>query len=194
VSFQPLNISELPIRTSRLELRDLVVEDFESIHRYASDPQVTRYLAWGPNTEAETRSFLLRAQAHAVLRPRRDFELGVIDRVSGELIGGCGLHSRREPSREYETGYCLRRDWWGKGVGSETVRALVDFGFRKIGAHRIYAQVSPGNDASARILERLGFRLEGHLRRDEFVRQEWHDTLLYAVLEEEWRSHPPTLA
>ncbi len=180
-------MSKLPIRTARLELRDLVAEDFAAVHRYASDPQVTRYLAWEPNTEAETRAFLLRAQAHALLRPRRDFELGVIDRVSGELIGGCGLHSRREASREYETGYCFRRDWWGKGVGSETVRALVDFGFKNLRAHRIYAQVSPGNDASARILERLGFRLESHLRRDEFVREEWHDTLLYAVLDEEWQ-------
>jgi [ribosomal protein S5]-alanine N-acetyltransferase len=188
------SVSELPIRTTRLELRDLVAEDFAAIHRYASDPEVTRYLAWGPNTEAETHAFLLRALAHAVSRPRRDFELGVIDRASGELIGGCGLHSRREASREYETGYCLRRDWWGKGVGSETVRALVDFGFQNLRAHRIYAQVSPGNDASSRILERLGFRLEGHLRRDEFARQEWHDTLLYAVLEEEWRSHSPTHA
>jgi RimJ/RimL family protein N-acetyltransferase len=180
-------MSNLPIRTARLEMRDLVAEDFVAVHRYASDPQVTRYLAWGPNTEAETRAFLLRAQAHAVLRPRRDFELGVIDRVSGELIGGCGLHSRREASREYETGYCLRRDWWGKGVGSDTLAALLVFGFRSLGAHRIYAQVSPGNTASVKMLERLRFRLEGHLRRDEFVREEWHDTLIYALLEEEWQ-------
>jgi ribosomal-protein-alanine N-acetyltransferase len=180
-------MTDLPIRTARLEMRDLVAEDFECVHRYASDSQVTRYLAWGPNTEAETRAFLLRAQAHAASRPRRDFELGVIDRVSGELIGGCGLHSRREASREYETGYCLRRDWWGKGVGSETLAALLAFGFRSLRAHRIYAQVSPGNTASVRMLERLRFRLEGRLRRDEFVREEWHDTLIYALLEEEWQ-------
>jgi RimJ/RimL family protein N-acetyltransferase len=180
-------MTDLPILTERLELRDLDPEDFEFVHRYSSDPQVTRYLAWGPNTEAETRAFLLRAQTHAAARPRRDFELGVVDRSSGELIGGCGLHSRREASREYETGYCLRRDWWARGVGSETLAALLDYGFRNLRAHRIYAQVSPGNIASVRILERLRFRLEGHLRRDEFVREEWHDTLIYALLEEEWQ-------
>ena len=180
-------MSGLPIRTARLELRDLVAEDFAGVHRYASDPEVTRYLAWGPNTEAETRAFLLRAKGHAEARPRRDFDLGVVDRSSGELIGGCGLHSRCEAYREYETGYCLRRDWWARGVGSETLAALVAFGFRSLRAHRIYAQVSPGNTASVRILERLRFRLEGHLRRDEFVRQEWHDTLIYALLEEEWQ-------
>jgi ribosomal-protein-alanine N-acetyltransferase len=181
---------DLPIRTSRLELRELAEEDFEAVHRYASDPEVTRYLSWGPNSEETTRAFLALAREHAAADPRRDFELGVVDGSSGELIGGCGLHGRREAFREYETGYCLRRDWWGRGVGSETVRALIDFGFRSLGTHRIYAQVFPDNTASVRILQRLGFRLEGHLHGDVFVRGEWHDTLIYALLEEEWARNP----
>jgi RimJ/RimL family protein N-acetyltransferase len=178
----------LPIQTPRLEIRDLEAADFQAVHRYASDPEVTRSLSWGPNSEEETRAFLALACGHACEEPRRQFELGVVDRASGELIGGCGLHSRREAFREYEVGYCFRRDWWGRGIGSETVHALIDFGFRELGAHRIYAQVFPGNTASARILERLRFRGEAHLRKDAFVRGQWHDTLLYALLDEEWRA------
>jgi len=177
----------LPIVTSRLEIRDFVVDDFPAVHRYASDPEVTRFLSWGPNSEEETRAFLRRAQSHISEKPRRQFELGVLERESRELIGGCGLHGRRETFREYEIGYCLRRDRWSRGIASEAVRALSDFGFGGINAHRIYAQVFPDNTASSRLLERLGFRREGHLRRDAFVRGKWYDTLVYAMLEEEWQ-------
>lgn len=177
----------LPIRTPGLEIRDLVDGDFEAVHRYASDPEVTRFLSWGPNREEDSRGFLVQARKHAVERPRQQFELAVVDRASGELIGGCGLHLRREAFREYETGYCLARDWWGRGIGSQVARLVVDFGFRSLRAHRIYAQVFPDNTASMRILERLGFRSEARLRRDSFVRGEWHDTLVYAILEEDWK-------
>lgn len=64
------------------------------------------------------------------------------------------------------------------------VRTLLDFGFGELGAHRIYARVAPENEASSRVLLKHGFGLEGHLRKECFVRGEWQDSLLYAILEE----------
>lgn len=176
----------LPLITDRLELRDFQRDDFPAVHAYASDPLVTRFTAFGPNSEEETRAFLDLTIAGATAQPRRDYTLAVVHRPGNLLIGGCGLMSRRY--QEYEIGYVLHRDWWGRGIGAELARALVAFGFGKLGAHRIYAGINPENPASCRLLERLGFRLEGHQRQDLFARGEWHDSLVFAMLAEEFAS------
>lgn len=181
----------LPIQTERLEIRDFLSEDFAAVHAYASDPLVTRYTSFGPNTEEETREFLVRAAAEAVERPRRAFQLAILHRESGDLVGTCGLFRRREAYREYEVGYVLHRAWWGRGIAPEAVRALVGRGFRELQAHRIIAHVDPENEASRRLLARLGFRLEGHHRKDALIRGEWRDTLVFALLEEEWSTLGP---
>ena len=179
-------MTPLTLRTARLDIRDLVPDDWRAVHDYASDEAVTRYLSWGPNTEQDTRAFVDAACRDAAEQPRRNFALGVVDRETATLIGGCGLLVRREEYGEYEVGYCFHRDWWGRGFGTESVRALVGFAFRSGQAHRIYALVDPENHASSRLLQDLGFRLEGHQRQDSLIRGEWRDSLVYGVLENEW--------
>lgn len=177
-----------PLHTARLELRDFRPDDFAAAHAFASDPLVTRYTSWGPNSEEDTRAFLQRASAESAEWPRRDYSLAVVDRASGRLIGSCGLMTRRAGFREYEIGYVLHRDWWGRGLASEVVGGLLELGFGQLSAHRIYAQVDPENPPSSRLLLRLGFRQEGHLRRDLLVRGEWRDSLVFGMLVEEWRA------
>ena len=164
----------LPIVTARLEIRDFVPEDRPALHEYASDPRVTQYLWWGPFTETDTLQFLERTGRDAKARPRANFELEFL--------------SRRSIYQEYEIGYFFRPDAWGRGMATETVRALLDSGFRSIGAHRVYALVDPENTASRQLLTRIGFRLEGHLRKDALIRGEWRDSLVYALLADEWPS------
>jgi ribosomal-protein-alanine N-acetyltransferase len=173
----------LPLLTPRLELRDFRPDDFAAAHAYASDPVVTRFTAFGPNTEEETRAFLDRAAQEIAVQPRENHSLAIVDRESGTLFGGCGLIGRGE--RVHEIGYVLNRGWWGRGLATEVVGALLAFGFGDLAAHRIYARVDPQNTASTRVLAHHGFRLEGHLRKESLIRGQWVDSLLYALLEEE---------
>jgi RimJ/RimL family protein N-acetyltransferase len=173
----------LPLLTPRLELRDFRPDDFAAVHAYASDPLVTRFTSFGPNSEEQTRTFLELMVQEISAQPRQNHNLAVVARESGTLFGGCGLIGRGE--RVHEIGYVLNRAWWGRGFATEIVRALLAFGFGELSAHRIYARVAPENAASSRVLTRHGFRLEGHLRKDTLIRGEWQDSLLYAILEEE---------
>ena len=177
----------LPLQPPRMELRDFRAEDFAAVHAYASDPLVTRWTSWGPNSEAETRAFLDAVVGEPAEQPRTSYSLAIIDRATGTLFGGCGLYLRRGLYREYEMGYVLHRDWWGRGLASEAARALLAFGFGELRAHRIYAQVDPENEASGRVVARLGFRLEGHIRKDMLKHGVWRDSLVFGFLEEEWR-------
>jgi ribosomal-protein-alanine N-acetyltransferase len=178
----------LPIVTARLEIRDFVPEDRPALHEYASDPRVTQYLWWGPFSETDTLQFLERTGRDGKARPRENFELAVVDRARGRVIGGCEFLSRRSIYQEYEIGYFFRPDAWGRGIATETVRALLEFGFRSIRAHRVYALVDPENTASRQLLARIGFRLEGHLRKDALIRGEWRDSLVFALIADEWSS------
>ncbi len=173
----------LPLLTPRLEIRDLRPDDFAAVHAYASDPLVTLYTAFGPNTEEETRAFLDRAVQEATAESREHYSLAAVDRETGTLFCGCGLLGRGQ--RVHEIGYVLHRDWWGCGFATEIVGALLDFAFGELAAHRIYARVAPENDASSRVLAKHGFRREGHLRKECLVRGEWQDSLLYAILEKD---------
>jgi hypothetical protein len=90
-------------------------------------------------------------------------------------------------AKEGEIWYLVEPDSWGKGIATESVNHLLDFGFGELGLHRIWATCLPENPASARVMEKVGKRKEGFLLKIHGV---WKSSLLYAMLAEEWRHAP----
>ena len=171
-------------RSDRLLLREFSDEDFQAVHAYASDPDIVRFMTWGPNSEAETREFLKRARTNAEADPRLQFGLAVVRHASGDLIGSIGLHV---DGLNAMLGFCYARSAWGQGYATEAAQILLDFGFGSLGLHRIWADCDSENAVSVRVLQKLGMRQEGHLRGDCKIRGEWRDTLIFAILDNEWR-------
>lgn len=172
----------MELRDSRVLLRDLTDDDYETTHAYGSDPKVVRYMAWGPNSPTDTREFLSRAHEAASATPRITFELAIVERAveRDRHVGGCGLMGRRLGYREYEIGYCLAPHAWGRGLASAAVNLMLRYAFESLDAHRLYACIDPANAASRAVIEKAGFRLEGHQRRDTLIRGDWRDSLIYA--------------
>lgn len=175
------------LETDRLILRDLVLSDFDAVHAYASDPLVTRFTSFGPNTLDDTHAFLSRSIDAASKIPRRVHTFAVIEQASGHLIGSGGLEPSDATGEHYAMGYCFHRHGWGRGYGKETADALVQFGFDRLQAHRLWAHVFVGNAASAHILEGLGFRREGLALQSLYLRNAWHDILTFGQLRSEWQ-------
>ncbi|KIL41542.1 GCN5 family acetyltransferase [Gordoniibacillus kamchatkensis] len=174
----------MKLQTARLEIRDFVPNDAADVHRYASDPQVTAYMIWGPNTEQETADFIVRAIGMQRRQPRLDYELALTLRESGRLIGGCGIHVS-EPEQG-EIGYCIDRAHWRQGYASEAAAALLRFGFEELGLHRIYATCRPGNIGSAAVMKKIGMTYEGHMREHMRHKGGWHDSYQYSILRREY--------
>jgi [ribosomal protein S5]-alanine N-acetyltransferase len=174
------------IETDRLTLRNLSRSDFDAVHEYASDPLVTRHTSFGPNTSEETQDFLARSIESSLATPRRDYTLATVERASGRLIGSCGLQSCDATGQHYAFGYVFNRNSWRQGFGKEVARAMVDFGFERLNAHRLMAYVFAGNTASVRILEGLAFRQEGLSLQSLYLRGSWHDILTFAQLRSEY--------
>jgi hypothetical protein len=105
---------DLPLHTFRLLLRDFIPADFQPVHAYASDPDVTRFMLYGPRDEADTAAYLQRMLHSQGETPRRTWELAVIRRVDARLIGACDL--TLEDEQAGDLGYIFAREAWGQGL------------------------------------------------------------------------------
>jgi ribosomal-protein-alanine N-acetyltransferase len=143
--------------TARLLLRRPVADDAGLIFsRYASDPDVVRYMSFGRHQSlADTLSFLDFSEFE--WRANRAGPYLVLSRATGDVLGGTGLSIQLDDA---ETGYLFARDAWGKGYATESLAAMVDVG-RAMGLAGLHAHCHPDHRASIHVLEKGGFTLEG---------------------------------
>jgi len=175
-----------PITTERLTLRVLEPADAETVHAYRSDPAVSRYQSWIPASAAEVRSFIAGLAEIGPDTPGRWFQLGIVLRASGALIGDCGIHVSAAEPREAEVGISLAPAFHGRGLATEALRALLGFLFDGLGKHRVYGSLDPRNAASLALLLRVGMRREAHFVESLWFKGAWADDVVCAMLKREW--------
>jgi ribosomal-protein-alanine N-acetyltransferase len=179
----------LPLHTPRLLLRDFILADFQAIHAYASDPEVTRFMFYGPRDEADTAAYLQRMLQSQRERPRRIWELAVIRREDARLIGACDVTiEENEPAGDL--GYIFAHEAWGQGYASEAARAMVDAGFAQLHLERVFATCAIDHSASAHVLEKVGLRRRTVLRQYKEAKGRWWDMYLYEISRTEWQQRP----
>lgn len=155
------------IRTERLLLRRMMVGDCYDMYEYASNPEVTRYLTWSPHPDLQyTKEYLVYIADHYKLGDF--FDWAIILREENKMIGTCGFTRFRFSHNVAEVGYVINPAYRGREIADEAVRAVMRFGFHRLGLHRIEAKYIEGNEASRRVMEKVGMTFEG-MRRDEML-------------------------
>ena len=163
--------------------------DTDALFACFSDSEVMRYWATAAWTtrqqsvdriEEDRRNIADGSALRLVLEPK----------AGGPILGAVTLFAFVEGSRRAETGYILARAAWGQGLIQEAMMALLNYGFTQLGLRRVEADIDPRNARSARSLERMGFRREGHLRERWIVEGEVSDSALYGLLAKEWLTRP----
>lgn len=175
-----------PIRTERLLLREARLSDYDDIHAYAIDPEVVRFMDWGPNTPEATAQALGGWVAMSAQWPRDEVNLVVELLETGRAIGAIRLTIQSKANRTADFGYTLNKDYWRRGIGIEAASAIVETAFTRLGLHRVFATCDVQNVGSYKIMEKLGMRREGTLLENQEVRGRWRDTHVYALLAQEW--------
>lgn len=163
---------------ARIVLREFSPTDRDAVHAYASDPEVTRFMHWGPNSEAETDEFLGNLLANA----GEPAGLTLAVTVTADVLGAVSLNLVDEVHRRGSMGYVLARRCWGRGYATEAAGLVLRHAFDAWGLHRVEATCHPQNVASARVLEKIGLRYEGRMRDHMRYRDGWRDSLLFAAL------------
>lgn len=111
-----------------------------------------------------------------------------VDLASGGVfIGWCSLARWNQTYRSAALGFCFDDGAWGHGYATEAARGLLQWGFETLDLNRVQSEVDTRNPASARVLEKLGFVLEGTLREDCVVNGEVSDSWVYGLLRREWQ-------
>jgi aminoglycoside 6'-N-acetyltransferase len=155
---------------------------------YRSDPLVARYQTWdAPYSEADAR-LLLRMMQHITFgAPGEWYQIAVELKAEQVLIGDLAFHVTGADGRQGEFGVTFSRQYQGHGYATEALRRLFACAFEDLGLHRIIARLDTRNNASARLMERLGMRREAHFHKSFFIKGEWTDEYWYAILREEWQ-------
>jgi len=180
-----MELTQTVITTPRLQLRWLNEGDVAAQYAIFSDWEVVKYWSGAPWTDL-SQSEQAIAQALQGYRDGSGLKFAVELTESGELIGNVSLYQFFEQNRRCELGYALGSAHWGKGYALEALEAALDYGFRELGLNRVEADIDPRNIASARVLERLGFREEGFMPERWIVHGETADTIFYGLLKRYW--------
>jgi len=171
------------IKTPRLVVRTLKVEDAPSLFSYRSLPAIYRYQSFKPKTVEEVEQFILENTKHFD-KEGIWYQLAIV--LEENVIGDMGLHFIGPMNLLCEVGYTLSQEYQHKGYAREAVKYLLKYLFEERKKHKVIGSVDPENIPSIKLLENLGFKREGILRKSVLEENEWKDDVVYGILEEEW--------
>jgi len=175
---------DLPtLETGRLRLRKLRKDDAGAYFAFGGDPQVTRYLRWGPHASIEvTENYL--CEVLQGYQDGSDGSWGIELKTDHRLIGTTHLMGIDPRNQKADIGVVLGRAYWGQGIGSEALARVLAFCFDEMGLNRVQGLPIVGNTAARRMMEKCGMVYEGTLRQYAFQKGKFQDFDLLAKLKE----------
>lgn len=176
------------LRTARLVVRRFGRADVPTFAAYRSDPVVARYQSWDvPFSEEQAERFVAGLSDDHPDTPGSWFQFAVAESADGAHVGDVAAYVDADDPRQARVGITLAADAQGRGYGTEALAGLLDYLLVDRGKHRVTADCDARNVASAKLLERVGMRREGHHLQSAWWKGEWTDEYVYAVLADEWQ-------
>ena len=175
------------IETERLILRRFRPEDAQAMYdRWASDPEVTRFLTWPPHADTGVTRQVIESWTAEYDKP--DFyQWAITVKAQDDLpVGSISVVFHDDRCRKAEVGYCIGRAWWRQGITSEALAGVIAFLFGEVGMERVEAKHDVNNPNSGRVMEKCGMRKEGVYRRSDWNNQGIVDCCMHAILRDEW--------
>jgi ribosomal-protein-alanine N-acetyltransferase len=171
--------------TERLTLRRPLPSDALDVLVFRGDWEVQKYN--GPVLKDVAEVQILIEQLDSEYAAQEGIVWAVALASSDTVVGLISLHTWNKYHRRAEVGYDLAHAYWGQGIASEALRAIIRFGFEKMNLNRIYAATIADNHESVRLLERLGFQREGTRRQHSWEEDgTFHDSAIYGLLRHEY--------
>ena len=175
-----------PILTENLILRAVEPGDAVALFAYRSDPEIARLQGFHPMSLAEVQALIDRRHQTRPNQPGKAFMIAIEFRETGRVIGDCVLVFPEFRDWQVEVGINISREFQGRGLGTESMQALLNYLFIDLSKHRVYAITDPRNLPSQALWNTLGFRQEAHLIESTWLKGEWVDDIIFAILQKEW--------
>jgi RimJ/RimL family protein N-acetyltransferase len=178
------------IRTDRLLLRGFEARDAQVVSELAGAREIAAVTKQIPHPYPREAAVTWIATHRTDFEKRTAYHFAVTLPETGTLVGAASIVQIHPEHLRGTLGYWLGKPYWGRGYGTEAARGVVDFGFTKLGLHRIYANHFAGNDKSGRIMQKLGMIFEGRLRSHIRKWGQPIDLIYYGILAEEFADPP----
>lgn len=184
------DFAEVPtLETERLRLRRIQAGDLAAWACIWQCDAVRRYLLEFETAPDDSQVWSIMEWAERIFKRKTGIRWAITQKAQHRMIGSCGFHLYDAQHRRLEIGYELHKDYWRQGLMSEALAAVLRFCFDCLQAHRVEADVTEGNVASAALLRKLGFVLEGLWRDRVYARGAFHGMWQFALLEQEYIRH-----
>ena len=180
--FEPFPV----LTTERLVLRSFIPKDAQSLLDMRTNDRVMKYLGRDKMKNiAEANTFIQKVTKDA--NENKTIEWAITLKAEDKLIGKLGFWRIVTQHRRAEIGYNLMPEYFGKGIMSEAVSAVLKYGFQVMKLHSVEANLDPDNLKSVQLLNRNGFVKEGHFKESYFYNGIFSDTGSYGLLHSEWK-------
>lgn len=178
------HLGTVELKTDRLILRRFTMDDAEAMYRnWASDPEVTKYLTWPAHANPEISRMVLESWIKEY--EKDDYYQWAIE-FENQVIGSISVVNANDLARKVETGYCIGRNWWHRGIVSEVLAELIRFFFEEMGVNRIEARHDVNNPNSGAVMRKCGMKYEGTMRQSDWNNQGICDTCWYSILRSDY--------
>ena len=175
------------INTDRLLLRKFELNDsYDMFKNWANDSEVTKFLTWRPHDSIKVTKDIMEKWVNDY-ENYNIYNWAIEIKETREVIGGISIVKLDENNYSCEIGYCMSTRYWGKGIMSESLKAVINYLFSDIGFNRVAANHDTINAASGRVMFKSGMKLEGTLRQVKLrSNKEFYDLAIYAILKDDW--------
>jgi [ribosomal protein S5]-alanine N-acetyltransferase len=185
-------VEKMRLESERLILRVPRENEAESLVASINNPNVVRYLSKVPFPYGikDAKGFIKKSREKARKKKKEDFAFSIQLKSEKGIVGGIGLHEYEEYPGIAEIGYWIAEEHWKKGLMSEAVEKILQYGFQEVGLRRIVLKAAEVNGGSNAIAKKFGFSLEGKLRQGmkSRVDKQIYDVNVYGLLKSEWES------
>lgn len=173
------------LETPRLLLRKLSLADADDLFYVFSDEETTNYV---PREKHADKMVTINHIENLIKRMNEgiSFVWSVIDKIDNRVIGTANLYFKQD--RAASIGAVISSERWGKGIATEALKEIIDFGFNKMKLIRIEGKCELNNIASEKVLKKLGMTYEGTLRKEVIIKDIPRDAKIYSVLIEEYNA------
>lgn len=169
------------LESERLLLRQMSPDDFNEVFEIRSNPVLMKYIP-RPMLKKKEEALELISTINNKIIENEGINWAITLKPNNKLLGYIGHYKIKWDHFRSEIGYMILPEAQGKGIVSEAIAMIVQYGFHEMGMHSIEAIIDPENTASAKVLEKNGFKKEAHFREDCFFEGKFYDSVIYSIL------------
>lgn len=181
-----INPEDISLKTERLVIRPLSEGDADAIYKNVKEYDIAKWTINIPHPYPKDGAIKFIKQTKELMKKGKSYELAIQIESTKKVVGVISLMKVDRRHKNAELGYWVAKKFWNRGIATEAASKVMDFGFQVLNLEKIYAKCFHNNEASRKVMEKIGMKLEGKFCHEVFKENKFIDTIYYGILKGDW--------